>query len=87
MKNFFFAALFAGVNSAEAGNHYGNYYTGPGHCHKVYKVRTYEVDRCRHKQYYTDHCGYRKYYWVVKVTYKTVYSNGTYNVWSKTFRA
>ena len=76
------AALFAGGN-VEAGQCYRPSYNK---CH-VYKVHTCEINRCYHWKTGYDHCGHSYRYRVVVVTYKTTYSNGTYNTYTKTFRA
>lgn len=76
------AGLFAGVNTAEAGNYYNRY----NHCApKIYTVNTYEINRCKHKKVNYDHCGRVYYSWYTVVTYKTVYSNGTWRTFTRTF--
>ncbi len=90
MKNLLIAAiiagtaLFVGVAPAEAGNHYRSNYNN-NHCApKVYKLKTYELKRhCIRKVRY-DHCGKAHYYSVTVVTYKDVYSNGTWRTWTRT---
>lgn len=76
------AALFAGVN-VEAGQCYRQSYD---HCH-VYKVRTCEINRCYHWKTSYDHCGHPYRYRIVVVTYKDIYSNGTWNTYTRSFRA
>ena len=96
MKNLLIAALvagsalFVGVAPAEAGNHYRSYNNHHrsynNHCApKVYKLKTYEINRhCVRKVRY-DHCGKAFYYNVTIVTYKDVYSNGSHRTWTRTF--
>ena len=78
------AALFTTV-PAEAGFRYGHPHAGYNHCKpKVYKVRTCEIDRCSYKKWAYDHCGKRYSYLVTVITYKDIYSNGTYKIWKRT---
>ncbi len=72
-------ALVAGTTTAEAGHSY------QPHCApKVYKIRTCEIDRCQYKKWAYDRCGNRYSYWVTVITYKDVYSNGSYRIWKRT---
>lgn len=73
-------------NSYSGHNYSGHNYSSHNHCApKVYTLRTYEVDRCRHQKAHYDHCGNVHYHWVTVVTYKTVYSNGTWKTFTRTF--
>ena len=55
------------------------------HCTPRYGVRTCEVNRCRHRRVRYDHCGRAHSYYVTVVTYRTYYSDGTCNTFTRTY--
>ncbi len=76
------ATLFVGSLSLEAGQYQTSGYCAPA----VYKVTTVCVSSCRHLQVAYDHCNRPYTYWVTVHTYKDVYSNGTYRIWTQVVR-
>lgn len=64
---------------------YGYHGYHGNHCTPRYVVRTCEVNRCRHRRVRYDHCGRAHSYYVTVVTYRTYYSDGTCNTFTRTY--
>jgi len=67
------------------GPSYRSYGYRGNHCTPRYVVRTCEVNRCRHRRVRYDHCGRAHSYYVTVVTYRTYYSDGTCNTFTRTY--
>ena len=50
-----------------------------------YHVKTVEVNRCRYRKEGYDKCGKPVCYWETVVTYKAIYSDGSWKTFAKTF--
>ncbi len=78
------AATFGLTLKADAGTCYrpSSSYCAP----KVYKTNTCEINRCYRTSRAYDNCGRQYTYRVAVITYKDIYSNGSWRTWSKTVR-
>ena len=74
-----FRVVFSGSGYSGSSCHVGPRY------HTVRLIRTYEICRRCETRFRYDHCGRRIYYRVTTVTYKSIYSNGTSRIFTRTF--
>ncbi len=83
MKSGIFALLITTIfllpaSSLEAG-------TAGSHCEpRIFKVRTCEIDRSTYRKWAYDRCWKRYSYQVTVITYKDVYSNGSFRIRKET---
>ena len=80
------ALAIAGFTFAPAAKAADYAYRTATHCAPVY-VCTMEICRTTQCQYAYDHCGRQYSYHVTVVTYANYYSDGSYNTFTKTYRA
>ncbi len=64
---------------------YRNYDYRGNTCAPRYLVRTCEINRCRHRRVQYDHCGRPRSYYVTVVTYRSYYSDGSCNTFTRTY--